>query len=701
MAAIKNFSYSTVAVAPSPATSGTSLTVSSGEGALFAIGQPAVIYPTALPPLSTNAEIVLVTNVVGDVLTITREQESTTARTVIVGDQIAQVLTAAKANLFASELFTAKGDLAAATAANTPAKLAVGTNGQVLTADSTEATGMKWAASAAGSVATDAIWDAAGDLVQGTGANTAARLAIGTAGQVLAVNAGANAVEWKTIAGTGDVTAASNLADGAVVVGSGGAKGVASSTVSGIPLLTSGVPSASNVTNDAQTKASVVPNTAPAAGQILVGNAGGNAYAPVTMSGQATMDSTGAVTVIGSTATAAVTNPARKGSAGTIAKGAPVYIVGYNVGGWLNVEEADANGSGTMPAIGLASAALTNSATGSVVLSGILSGIDTSAWTLNDALFVSETAGTLTNVRPTGATSGIQSIARVTFVNATTGRVLVIGAGRTNSQSNLTSGKQWRGDANNQPAEILQTDLKLDDFGSPDDNTDLNASTTAHGLLIKATAPSSGIRNIVAIDNAETVYKNTALFDTTNPAALGTAAPGTSLIAARRDHVHQSPTFAEIAAGTLTANVTLGENFGLIYDAALSADGKYSGLVRAGTAGATLAFGDLVYLAAADSRWELADADAAATAGDVMLGICVLAAAADGDATTILMMGFIRADTAFPALTIGAPAYVGTTAGDIQTAAPSGTDDVVRRVGFAWTADELYFNPSNDYATVV
>jgi hypothetical protein len=146
MAAIKNFSYSTVAVAPSPATSGTSLTVSAGEGALFAIGQPAVIYPTALPPLSTNAEIVLVTNIVGDVLTITREQESTTGRTVVIGDQIAQVLTAAKANLFASELFTAKGDIAAATAANTPARLGVGSNGQVLTADSTAATGLKWGA---------------------------------------------------------------------------------------------------------------------------------------------------------------------------------------------------------------------------------------------------------------------------------------------------------------------------------------------------------------------------------------------------------------------------------------------------------------------------------------------------------------------------------------------------------------------------
>jgi hypothetical protein len=154
------------------------------------------------------------------------------------------------------------------------------------------------------------------------------------------------------------------------------------------------------------------------------------------------------------------------------------------------------------------------------------------------------------------------------------------------------------------------------------------------------------------------------------------------------------------SSGVLLSNITLGESAGqIVLDPTLSADGTWSGIMMAGTAGATLAFGDLVYLAAADSRWELADADAASTSGDVILGICVLAAASDGDPTNILLQGKIRADTAFPALTIGAPVYVGTTPGDIQVAQPSGTDDVIRVCGHAQTADVLVFNPSGSFIT--
>jgi hypothetical protein len=48
-------------------------------------------------------------------------------------------------NAIQNAIVDAKGDLISATAADTPARLAVGTNGQVLTADSSTSTGLKWA----------------------------------------------------------------------------------------------------------------------------------------------------------------------------------------------------------------------------------------------------------------------------------------------------------------------------------------------------------------------------------------------------------------------------------------------------------------------------------------------------------------------------------------------------------------------------
>jgi hypothetical protein len=52
-------------------------------------------------------------------------------------------------NAIQNAIVDAKGDIIAATANDTPARLAVGANGTVLTADSAEATGLKWAAPAA------------------------------------------------------------------------------------------------------------------------------------------------------------------------------------------------------------------------------------------------------------------------------------------------------------------------------------------------------------------------------------------------------------------------------------------------------------------------------------------------------------------------------------------------------------------------
>ena len=91
-------------------------------------------------------------------------------------------------------------------------------------------------------------------------------------------------------------------------------------------------------------------------------------------------------------------------------------------------------------------------------------------------------------------------------------------------------------------------DIPIDSLAAATDNTLLNATTSAHGLVVKATAPAAGVRNVLAIDNAETVYKNAALVDNTNPEALGAVGPGSQLVAARRDHVHPMPAIRDTAA---------------------------------------------------------------------------------------------------------------------------------------------------------
>jgi hypothetical protein len=200
--------------------------------------------------------------------------------------------------------------------------------------------------------------------------------------------------------------------------------------------------------------------------------------------------------------------------------------------------------------------------------------------------------------------------------------------------------------------------------------------------------------NMVQVDDATVADNDYAKF-------TATGLEGRSYSEVLSD-IGAAPTASPTFTGTVgMPDVQLAENAGIYYDALLSDDGKYSGFVENGTAGATLAFGDLCYLDPTDSRWELADANSAKGAdGDARgtLGICVLAADADGSATKMLLQGKVRAAT-FPAFTVNDKLFVSETAGDITHTAPATTDAVVRVVGKALTAEDLFFSPSEDYAT--
>ena len=120
------------------------------------------IFTVVIDPDTASEEVVYITDVNGDTFTISRGQAGTgtagvSGITHAAGATIRHSLTSSDLNYFRDGVITAdaaipksladaKGDILTATADNTPARLAVGTNGQYLKVDSTTATGLAWAA---------------------------------------------------------------------------------------------------------------------------------------------------------------------------------------------------------------------------------------------------------------------------------------------------------------------------------------------------------------------------------------------------------------------------------------------------------------------------------------------------------------------------------------------------------------------------
>jgi len=138
-----------------------------------------------------------------------------------------------------------------------------------------------------------------------------------------------------------------------------------------------------------------------------------------------------------------------KGQAGeALTKGDPVYISGIS-GNTTIVSKADANDASKMPCFGIVDNNTNLNAACSIVTFGTLKGLDTSSFSEGDELYISDTA-TLTTTPPTGESSLLQKIAKVTRSHASTGSIKVMGAGRTNATPNLNSGNIFLGNGSNQ-----------------------------------------------------------------------------------------------------------------------------------------------------------------------------------------------------------------------------------------------------------
>lgn len=158
----------------------TTLTSSISNSATSIIVNSVVGYPSTFPytliidQYATDQEVVEVTARTGTTLTVVRGVDGTTAVAHDAGSTVnhgvsardydepnahiqstsnPHSVTASQVGAIALTTVDAKGDLLVATADNTVSRLGVGTNNFVLTADSTQATGVKWAAASGGGTA--------------------------------------------------------------------------------------------------------------------------------------------------------------------------------------------------------------------------------------------------------------------------------------------------------------------------------------------------------------------------------------------------------------------------------------------------------------------------------------------------------------------------------------------------------------------
>jgi hypothetical protein len=107
----------------------------------------------------------------------------------------------------------------------------------------------------------------------------------------------------------------------------------------------------------------------------------------------------------------------------SLTKGDPVYVSGYHAGtSRAIVMKANAANSPMMPAIGIMDADVANNGSGHAVVAGVIEGLNTDSYSVNQTLYVASGGG-LTGAKPS---INIQPVARVERAQTNNGAILVV-----------------------------------------------------------------------------------------------------------------------------------------------------------------------------------------------------------------------------------------------------------------------------------
>jgi hypothetical protein len=156
----------------------------------------------------------------------------------------------------------------------------------------------------------------------------------------------------------------------------------------------------------------------------------------------------------------AILFPAKVDEVGGIGKGKVVYIKGLS-GTTPTIGLAACDDPATMPAFGLCAVSASNNANTQVATFGSLDGLNLNnispghSFSEGDILYVNTgsggTAGTFTNVKPTGSNNLVQNIGKVVHNGVSSnGQIKVGGAGRANDTPNLDKGHIFVGNETDQ-----------------------------------------------------------------------------------------------------------------------------------------------------------------------------------------------------------------------------------------------------------